>query len=226
MNDLPLSIADLVALGIIFLSGFLAYFRGALREFFFLATWGGAVAATVYLYSYTLPFVTEWVGGDPLISALANAAGLFVLALTAMTLISMVVVKRTEDSKLNVLDRSLGFVFGLVRGVLIVCLIYLLYTLMAPIEEHPQWLQEAKLTPAVAEGAEVMLALVPEDWGLHGNRVAQQLKDTSSTLDELGVDYNDLIDPQPGAGETGNPPEDGYNEGDRSALDEMIGAEE
>ncbi|MBT5432360.1 MAG: CvpA family protein, partial [Rhodospirillaceae bacterium] len=137
MNELPLTIADIVALGIIFLSGFLAYFRGAAREFFFLATWGGAVAATVYAYPFSLPYVTRLVGDYPLIAALANGAGLFVITLMALTLISMVAVKRAEDSKLNVLDRSLGFVFGLVRGVLVVCLIYLLYTLMAPAEEHP-----------------------------------------------------------------------------------------
>ncbi|MBN36735.1 MAG: hypothetical protein CMM46_18525 [Rhodospirillaceae bacterium] len=229
MSDLPLTIADLVALGIISLSGFLAYFRGAVREFFFLATWGGAIAATVFLYSHTLPFVTRWVGDDPLIAALANTAGLFVIALTAMTLISMVAVKRAEDSKLNVLDRSLGFVFGLIRGVLVVCLIYLLYTLMAPVEEHPVWLQEAKLTPIVAEGAEVMLALVPEEWGLHGERVAEQLKDTSAAIEPL-VDYDDLINPQPegaeATDESGNSIEEGYNDDDRSALDEMIGADE
>ncbi len=225
MNELPLTLVDFVALGIIFLSGFLAYFRGAVREFFFLATWGGAVAVTVYLYHYTLPMVSGWVGGDPLIAALANTAGIFVAALTVLTLISMVAVKRTENSKLSVLDRSLGFVFGLIRGILVVCLIYLLYTLMAPAEEHPQWLREARLTPIVAEGAEIMLALVPGDWGIEGERVAKQLKETSSAIEPL-VDYNDLVDPQTEAPEAGNSPEEGYNDDDRSALDDMIGAEQ
>ena len=224
MNDLPLSIADFIALGIIFLSGFLAYFRGAVREFFFLATWGGAVAAAVYLYKPVLPHVTEWIG-DPLISALATGTGIFVVALTLLTLISMVAVKRAEDSHLSVLDRSLGFVFGLIRGVLVVCLIYLVYALMAPVEEHPAWLQEAKLTPLVAEGAEIMLALVPAEWGMQGDRVAEQLKATSSAI-ELGIEYNDMIAPQPGAGEAGNSPEAGYNDADREALDQMIGADQ
>ena len=222
MSDLPLTVADLLALGIVFLSGFLAYFRGAVREFFFLATWGGAIAAAAYLYGATFPMVSGWVG-DPLIAAAANAAGLFVVTLTAMTLLSTVAVKRTEASGLNVLDRSLGFVFGLIRGVLVICLIYLFYTLLAPVEEHPRWLREARLTPAVAKGAKAMRALAPEDWGLRGERVVQQLKDTSSTLDDLGVDYEDLVDPEPEALETGNSDEEGYNDRDRSALDDLIG---
>jgi membrane protein required for colicin V production len=235
MNDLPLTIADFAALGIIFLSGFLAYFRGAVREFFFLATWGGAVAAAVYLYKPVLPHVTEWIG-DPLISALATGTGIFVVALTLLTLISMVAVKRAEESHLSVLDRSLGFVFGLVRGVLVVCLIYLVYTLMAPVEEHPEWLREAKLTPLVAEGAEIMLALAPEEWGMQGDRVAEQLKATSSSVETI-IDYNNMIDPQPGAasGEgnadsggtgAGNSAEPGYNDADREALDQMIDADQ
>ena len=226
MNELPLSIADFVLLGIIFLSGSLAYFRGAVREFFFLATWGGAVAATFYLYRFTLPMVSGWVGEDPLIAALANTAGLFVISLTVLTLISMVSVKRAEDSKLSIHDRSLGFVFGLVRGVLVVCLIYLLYTSMVPTyEEQPEWLREARLTPVVAKGAEIMLALAPAEWGMQGERVAEQLKDTSSAIEPL-VDYNDLVNPQPDVPETGNSTEDGYNDDYRSALDDMIGAEE
>ena len=224
MNDLPLTVADFVALGIVFLSGFLAYFRCAVREFFFLATWGGAVAAAVYLYEPALPHVTGWVGGDPLIAALATSVGLFVIALTLLTLISMVAVKRAEDSHLSVLDRSLGFVFGLIRGVAVVCLIYLVYSLMAPVEEHPEWLQQAKLTPLVAEGSEIMLALVPEEWNMQGERVAEQLKETSSAIEPL-VDYNNLVAPQGQEGEAGNSGEAGYNDADREALDQMIEAE-
>jgi len=224
MNDLPLTIADFAALGIIFLSGFLAYFRGAVREFFFLATWGGAVAAAVYLYKPVLPQVTEWIG-DPLISALATGTGIFVVALTVLTLISMVAVKRAEESHLSVLDRSLGFVFGLIRGVLVVCLIYLVYTLMAPAEEHPEWLREAKLTPLIAEGSEIMLELAPEEWGMQGDRVSEQLKATSSAI-ELGIEYNDMIAPQGDDTEAGNSPEAGYNDADREALDQMIDADQ
>ena len=226
MNDLPLAIADLAALAIVFLSGMLAYVRGALREFFFLATWGGAIAAMIYLYDLTLPLAVAWIGGDPLLAALANGAGLFVIALTAMSLLSSAIVARRGDAGLNVLDRSLGFVFGLVRGALMVCLVYLLYTLLAPIAEHPRWLREAKLTPLAAEGAEIMLALLPEEWGLKGERVARQLKESSAAIEPL-VGYGDLIAPLPAAPEAGEEGgEHGYGSEQRHALEEMIEAEE
>jgi len=220
MENLPLTITDFIVLGIIFASGFLAYLRGAVREFFFLATWGGAIAATILLYDVTLPLALQWVG-DPLLAAIANGAAIFVITLTLMTVISALIVKRAEDSHLSALDRSLGFVFGIVRGVFIVCLIYLLYTLAASTEEQPSWLKDAKLTPLIASGAEMMLTWLPEDWGLQGERVVNQLKESSSAIEPY-VDYDNLIDPKPDATTDEKAGEQGYNADDRSALDSVI----
>jgi len=223
MDNLPLTITDFAVLGIIFLSGFLAYFRGAVREFFFLATWGGAIAATILLYSVTLPFALQWIA-DPLLAAIANGAAIFVITLTLMTILSTLIVKRAEDSHLSALDRSLGFIFGLVRGIFVVCVIYLLYTLAAPTEEQPSWVKDAKLTPLVASGAEIMLAWLPEDWGLQGEQVVNQLKESSSAIEPL-VEFDDLIDPQPGEATDGQSDEQGYNDDDREALDSVIDSE-
>ena len=225
MSELPLTVADLVVLGVIGLSGFLAYFRGAVREVLFLATWGGALLAAVHLYDATYPSVSGWVGGDPLIAAAANATGLFVLALTMLTLVSSLIVKAVGTSKLNVLDRSLGFVFGLVRGAVVVCLVYLVYALIAPVEEHPRWLREARLTPLVASGTGVLADLVPETWGLEGARIARRARGASSAIEALDA-YEELVNPRPEADGSGNPPDGEYNARDRSSLDAIVGSQE
>ena len=224
MDDLPITITDFIVLGIVFASGFLAYLRGAVREFFFLATWGGAIAATILLYDVTLPLALNWIG-DPLLAAIANGAGIFVITLTLMTIVSTLVVKRAEESHLSALDRSLGFVFGIACGIFVVCVIYLLYTLAASTEEQPSWLKNAKLTPIIASGSEIMLSWLPEDWGLRGERVVDQLKESSSAIEPY-IDYNDLIDPQPGETTDGNSEEPGYKDDDRSALDNVIDTEQ
>ena len=224
MENLPLTITDFIVLGIVFASGFLAYLRGAVREFFFLATWGGAIAATILLYDATLPLALSWIG-DPLLAAIGNGAAIFVVTLTLMTVVSTLVVKRAEDSHLSALDRSLGFVFGIVRGIFIVCVIYLLYTLAASTEEQPSWIKDAKLTPVIASGAEIMLTWLPEDWGLRGERVVDQLKESSSAIEPF-IPFDDLNDPQPGETTDGNPDEPGYNDDDRSALDDVIDTEQ
>jgi len=103
--------------------------------------------------------------------------------------------------------------------VFIVCLIFLLYTLAASTEEQPSWLKDAKLTPLIASGSEMMLSWLPEDWGLQGERVVNQLKESSSVIDP---NFDNLIDPQPDATTDEKSGEQGYNADDRSALDSVI----
>ncbi len=225
VNGLPVTIPDLVILAVVLASGLLACFRGAVREFLFLATWGGAGLAAVYLYDHTHPLVSQWTGGDPLVAAIANSAGLFVVALTVFSLLSSAVTRRTASSGFSTLDRSLGFVFGLARGVLVVCLVYLVYGLLTPEgEEKPEWIREARLTPVISQGALLIVGLVPEEWGLAGGDFALDARDAVAA-DALRS-YSDLIDPQTPPDDTGTGNDEGYNEEDRSALESIIAGEE
>ena len=224
MNDLPVTVTDLVILGAIFISGFLAYYRGAMREFLFLATWGGAALTTVYLYDHSRPLLANWIGDDPLIVAIVNAAGLFVIALACLSLVSSLVIKRTRASGLDMLDRSVGFVFGLVRGALVVCLVFLVYGLVAPAGDRPGWIEEARLTPLIDQGSLLLIALAPEEWDLDSEDFL--IRTGNAAAGEALRSYSDLIDPQAPAGEADAAGEEGYNEEDRSALESIIAGDE
>ncbi len=222
MSDLPLTIPDLVAIGIVILSGLIAYWRGAVREFLFLATWGGSALATVFLYNETYPFVHEWIGQDALLAAVANAVGLFTITLVLMVLVTSLIVSRVDGSSLNVLDRSLGFVFGLIRGGLIVCLIYLAYSLLAPAAEHPDWLRNARLTPLVARCTVLVVSIVPDEWGLKAEHLMHQAEDGLRIIDQ----YENLVNPQPVPPEGGEEGEHGYSDEEREVLEDIIGTDE
>ena len=224
MNDLPVTVTDLVILGVVFISGFLAYYRGAMREFLFLATWGGAALATVYLYDHSRPVVADWVGGDPLIVAIANTAGLFVVALAGLSLVSSLIVRRTRGAGLDMLDRSVGFVFGLVRGALVVCLVFLVYGLLAPAGERPDWIEEARLAPVIDQGSLLLIELAPEEWDLAGEDFL--IRTRHAAAEEALRSYSDLIDPQAPASDADVEREEGYDEEDRSALESIIAGDE
>jgi hypothetical protein len=51
--------------------------------------------------------------------------------------------------------------FGIVRGMVVIGLAYLAFTYFVPIRQHPRWLAEARLLPAVQATSEVLLSLVP-----------------------------------------------------------------
>ena len=224
MNDLPVTVTDLVILGVVFISGFLAYYRGAMREFLFLATWGGAALATVYLYDHSLPLVADWLGNDPLIAAIANAAALFVVTLACLSLASSLVMRRSRTSGLDMLDRSVGFVFGLLRGALVVCLVFLVYGLLSPAGERPGWIEEARLTPIIDQGSLLLIDLAPEAWDL--DREDFLIRTRNAAADEALRSYSDLIDPEAPGEDDDAASEEGYDEADRSALESIIAGDE
>ena len=65
---------------------------------------------------------------------------------------------------LTAIDRSLGFVFGIARGVLIVCLLFLVTLWVWPEKERePEALAQAKSRPLLASGAEAMKDFLPQE---------------------------------------------------------------
>ena len=92
---------------------------------------------------------------------------IFVIALVAISIVSYAIAKRVKESSLNTIDRSLGFLFGLVRGAVVVCIAYLVLVQFIPMSAHPTWIREAKSLETVELGASLLVKLVPETgWGL------------------------------------------------------------
>jgi membrane protein required for colicin V production len=67
-------------------------------------------------------------------------------------------VKRTE---IGPVDRSLGFVFGVGRGLVIVGFAYIAFSILVPPQSHPNWLTQARLFPMLENTSDVLLSLVP-----------------------------------------------------------------
>jgi membrane protein required for colicin V production len=175
-----LTILDLSVFGIVLVSGLLALMRGFVREVFSLAAWTGAYFAATQYYALAEPWARHWVKNKTGATALA-AIIVFILALTILSLAGYFLAKLIRGRALTAIDRSLGFVFGVVRGVLIVCLCYLGASYIPwlnlnveqtethfegakeePKEKPPEWLVQAKTRPALAAGADILREFIPE----------------------------------------------------------------
>ncbi len=161
MENLPANAADLIVIAILLVSALLAFSRGFVRELLSVVVWMGAIFATLYGFSYVEEYTRQWISIDILADAAAGGA-IFITTLIALTLISNMLTSQVRDSALGAVDRSLGFLFGLFRGVIIICLAYLLIAWILPKEEQPEWLRSARTIPLVEEGAGLLLQLVPE----------------------------------------------------------------
>ena len=63
------------------------------------------------------------------------------------------------DSKVGALDRTLGFVFGLARGFLLVAIVFILFTALA--RDQPEWVRAARSFPILQQTQVAIESLLP-----------------------------------------------------------------
>jgi len=152
---------DLAVLVVIALSAVFAFARGFVREALSIAAWVGAAMITLYGFSFAYGVVVHFVT-TPLLADLIAGVGLFLISLIVLTILTGFVARFVHSSALSPIDRTLGLMFGLVRGAVLVSLAYLVLDISVPQTDRPAWLRDAKSEPLLAQGAGVLRGLLPE----------------------------------------------------------------
>ena len=156
------SYLDLAVIGVVLVSGVLSLLRGFTREVLAIASWAAAALAAFYLHPYALPYVKPHIAKDSIALAVAIGAVLLV----TLVLVSMITVRISDailDSKIGALDRSLGFLFGAARGLLLGVIAFLFFNWLVPEKSQPDWVKTAKTRPLLQSSGEQLIALLPED---------------------------------------------------------------
>jgi len=155
------TVFDFAVIGVIILSGYFAYSRGFVREALSIAAWINASFVAVYTFPYVLPLF-EKVLPKGVIANVSAAAVVFILALMVLHMISNALARRVKDSSLSPVDRTLGLIFGLARGLIFVCLGYIALAWMLPTgKDRPHWFADARSIPYLEAGAGKMRSYVP-----------------------------------------------------------------
>lgn len=184
------------------ISGLLALMRGFTREVLALVTWGGAVAAAIFAFQSELlqQLAKQYIESDT-VAKLAVVGIVFLVVLIAVYLITMKLSDWILDSDIGVLDRTLGFIFGLARGLLLVAVAYIFLIYWAP-DRAPTWVQRAKTIEWIDQTSLYVISILPfeiqevlEPRTLQGRRNAgagTSGKQDSETLDnsETGDSLN------------------------------------
>ena len=140
---MPITILDLVLLAVMLISGLLAMVRGFMREILSIAAWGAAALVTLYSYQKLLPTAKTYFNNDT-IASVAVIAGVFIGTLIVVSIITVRISDMILDSRIGALDRTLGFLFGLARGLLIVVVAFVFFDWLAPVKQQPSWVTNAK----------------------------------------------------------------------------------
>jgi membrane protein required for colicin V production len=157
---------DLVVILIIGVSIVVGILRGATREVLGITGWIGAFAVVFYGLPLFRSLGRHYIH-NPMIADAVVAGVLFIISLAVFILISRLISAGVKGSIFGGLDRSLGLVFGLVRGVLIVCLVYLTMSFFYAPKDIPQNIKQARFMPWIAQGAFELKRLIPKDYLPH-----------------------------------------------------------
>lgn len=211
---------DIVVIVIVLLSGLFALMRGFVKEVLGVAGWVGAAFATLYLFKYVTPAFRGFIAIPWLADGAAGLA-IFIVSLVVLSAFSHAIAGRVHQSNFSALDKSLGLVFGLLRGVVVVCLAYLAlgWAITSP-DQYPSWVRQARTTPLVERGARMIEQLIPESARRRGARVLSDAKaKTSETIDAAQA-VQKLARPDPKADAKKDP--EGYKPDQIKDMDRLI----
>jgi membrane protein required for colicin V production len=156
------SYLDIGVIGVVLVSAILSMMRGFTREVLAIGSWVAAAAAAYYFYPKVTPFLAPYIHKAIVLQAVA-AAIVFFATLIVVSLFTVRLSDAILDSKIGALDRSLGFVFGAVRGFLLAVVAFAIFNWLVGDKQQPPWVQEAKTRPMLIDAADRIIAMLPED---------------------------------------------------------------
>lgn len=151
MSSLPINIVDLIVIVVLLLSALLALFRGIVKEVLSIVGWVAALAATYFFFPYARDMARVYIESR-LFADIAAGIALFLPTLILCSLLTHWASERVRASAISAVDRSLGFLFGLARGALIVVVAFWITDRLIPEQTRPAWLNDAKTRPLAEAG--------------------------------------------------------------------------
>lgn len=209
---MPITLLDLILLVVMLISGLLAMIRGFIREILSIAAWALAAVAGVYAYAKLLPMAKSSFGSD-IVAAAVVVGGAFLLTLLIVSIITVRVSDMILDSRVGALDRTLGFVFGLARGLIIVVVAFLFFSWLVPERGQPEWVRDAKSRVVLQGTGQWLMSMLPDD---PESSILQRLKrpksDDQEPQDAPREQRSDSKPSQP----------EGYGRSERAGMQQLI----
>jgi membrane protein required for colicin V production len=226
-------VLDLVVIAILLVSAGVAFMRGFVREVLTIGSLLGASVATLAFGPNLKPTVSSWII-DPNATEKQTLFGLipyemlvpviafalvFTVVLVLLNIATWMISKGVHSVGLGPVDRSMGVVFGLIRGVILIGLMGLVINFVLSDAQRETYFGDSKTYPAVSYTADLMEALMPSKEVLE-----KKAKDKTQAL--LSAAGKQPL--EPGQTNAAKQPvkDDGYTTLQRKALGTLIAPQE
>ena len=218
---MPITLLDIFLLAVMLISGVLAMIRGFMREVLSIAAWGGAAIVTLYGYPKLLPGAKQYINND-IVAVAVTAAGLFIGTLIIISILTVRIADMILDSRIGALDRTLGFLFGLARGLLIVVVAFVFFDWLAPVKQ-PSWVNDAKSRVVLKGTGQWLQSLLPEDLDKYLSGVLKKRGPGDEEAPaEAPPDRRSDVAPPPATTGSVRSDSQGYDRADRNNMRQLI----
>jgi membrane protein required for colicin V production len=155
---------DIFLIVVMLISGLLAMVRGFMREVLSIVAWVAAAGAAFLSFPRLLPYATQYFGGwnEWLVKGVV-AGGVFLATLIIVSVFTVKLSDKILDSRIGALDRSLGFLFGLARGLIIVVVAFVFFNWLVPQKSQPEAVRSARSRVVLQGTGEWLQSLLPEN---------------------------------------------------------------
>lgn len=199
-------ILDCIVLVIVLISAGVAFLRGFVREVLTIVGLVGAALMALTAGPALTPGIHDWLASDlpadadvekaklwgyiPFDIAAAGISylGLFIVTLIILSIISHFITKTVHAVGLGPIDRSFGVIFGMVRGFILVGLLYLPFHILMEPDEKEDWFGTAHSISYVEYSSDLMLGFMPDSWSrsddMEENEKIDPLKDLTGENDD------------------------------------------
>lgn len=143
-----LTLTDGVLGGILLLSMVVGAWRGLVHELMSLAGWVAAFFVAQWLAQDVAQWLPLWREAAPQVRYAVSFVLVFVASMFAAALVSWLLGKVVSTAGLKPVDRSLGGIFGLVRGVVVLLVIAVVVHLLGM--RSQDWWQDSHVTPVLS----------------------------------------------------------------------------
>lgn len=162
----PLTYLDAALLAVAFISGLLAMYRGLTRELLSILSW--VVAALLALYVFLnhrnlAEEIAQQMGTQVAIAQIVIASIVFLLVLIIVHLITARISDSILDSRVGMIDRVFGFLFGVVRGFILIVIPYMLFSWFIPdLDTRYDWVGRSLSLPQIKGTGSALHSLMIE----------------------------------------------------------------
>lgn len=223
-------IIDVLVGAVLLISLLISFFRGFIREVLTIFGLAGAVFGAIMLGPILDPVLFSMLA-DPaaeepqklfgvvpmsLVATILAYGGVFVILMIILSLISHVLSSAAEKIGLGSLDRTLGAIFGLLRGILLLGLLYLPFHSLMDDEQKEAWFGNTATHPYLEWTASAIDSFIP--------------KADEEAIEEIKIEGQENIeriikDAQPDRGDEEESEDDkksGYEKDNRKNLNSLI----